>query len=94
MMTRRSLFMLVVAPLLARQPLDAFTCGMRWQRLDFGAGTLVMLHGRDPITPKAQIEETVAVGTVVVTLAADGRAIAERVVPHLSGEVRRLKLTA
>ncbi|TKS58797.1 MAG: hypothetical protein EWM73_03411 [Nitrospira sp.] len=64
-----------------RDLFPSFTHGTGGRYLDFGPGTLALLHGREKITPATAAEPTMRPVHVHVNL--DGREIAWALVPHL-----------
>jgi len=71
-----------------RDLFPSFTHGTGGRYLDFGPGTLALLHGREKITPAAAAEPTMRPVHVHVNL--DGREIAWALVPHINVELKEV----
>ena len=69
--------------------MPSFRGGTHGAYQDFGAGTPVMLHGKERVMTEA---EGRGGGMMTVILEQDGRAAARFVAPYLPGEVKRLRL--
>jgi hypothetical protein len=69
--------------------LPGFAGGTKGQYLDFGKGTLAMLHGKERVVTEAEGRAGSAGGSGTVVIQLDGRTIAQAVVPWFPGEVRR-----
>ncbi len=70
--------------------LPGFAGGTRGAYQDFGAGTPVMLHGKERVMTEA--EGRMSSGMMTVIVEADGRQLSRIVAPFVPGEVRRLGL--
>jgi hypothetical protein len=68
----------------------SFATGTGGRYVDFGRGTLAMLHGREKITAEGSSREQLV---TQITVEMDGQRTARAVVRHLPGEVVRLGLS-
>ncbi len=79
---------------LANHGVPGYKTGTMGQYVDFGAGTLAMLHGPEMITPKGEglSASSASGGGFTVILEQDGRKSAQWFAPYLVDEVMRLRL--
>lgn len=62
--------------------------------VDFGAGTLAMLHGREAVVPEAAVMDANSMGGEMrIVFAPDGRSMAEWLIEYIPGAARRLGLS-